>query len=146
MARKINLILLGAPGAGKGTQAEIISEKYSIPAISTGAIIRAAIASGSEMGKKVKEYTDRGDLVIGRADLPHRLPGNGQLGLPDLIRVMLDPSRLREELGKLFLRDGTHLPFLIEKNAPVACGPRIKGHYVLRHLYSPLTGPAAGSR
>ena len=63
MARKINLILLGAPGAGKGTQAEIISEKYSIPAISTGAIIRAAIASGSEMGKKVKEYTDRGDLV-----------------------------------------------------------------------------------
>ena len=63
MARKINLILLGAPGAGKGTQAEIISERYSIPAISTGAIIRAAISSGSEMGKKVKEYTDRGDLV-----------------------------------------------------------------------------------
>lgn len=63
MARKINLILLGAPGAGKGTQAEIISEKFSIPAISTGAIIREAIASGSEMGLRVKSYTDRGDLV-----------------------------------------------------------------------------------
>lgn len=63
MARKINLILLGAPGAGKGTQAEIISEKYAIPAISTGAIIREEIASGSELGKRTKEYTERGELV-----------------------------------------------------------------------------------
>ena len=63
MSRKISLILLGAPGAGKGTQAEIIAERYSIPAISTGAIIREAIASGSELGLKVQEYTNRGDLV-----------------------------------------------------------------------------------
>lgn len=63
MARKINLILLGAPGAGKGTQAEIISEKYAIPAISTGAIIREEIASGSELGKRTKAYTERGELV-----------------------------------------------------------------------------------
>ena len=46
MARKINLILLGAPGAGKGTQAELVSERYGIPAISTGQIIREEIASG----------------------------------------------------------------------------------------------------
>lgn len=61
--RKLNLILLGAPGAGKGTQAEIISERYGIPAISTGAMIREAIASGSELGMKVKSYTEKGDLV-----------------------------------------------------------------------------------
>lgn len=61
--RKINLILLGAPGAGKGTQAEIISEKFGIPAISTGAIIREEIASGSELGETVKSYTSRGALV-----------------------------------------------------------------------------------
>jgi adenylate kinase len=61
--RKLNLILLGAPGAGKGTQAEIISEKYSIPAISTGAIIREEIASGSELGETVKSYTSTGALV-----------------------------------------------------------------------------------
>ena len=61
--RKINLILLGAPGAGKGTQAEIISEKYGIPAISTGAIIRAAIKNGSPMGAAAKKYTDAGALV-----------------------------------------------------------------------------------
>lgn len=61
--RKINLILLGAPGAGKGTQAEIISEKFGIPAISTGAIIREEIASGSELGETVKSYTSKGALV-----------------------------------------------------------------------------------
>lgn len=61
--RKINLILLGAPGAGKGTQAEIISEKYGIPAISTGAIIREEIASGSPLGETVKSYTQAGALV-----------------------------------------------------------------------------------
>ena len=61
--RKINLILLGAPGAGKGTQAEIISKRYSIPAISTGNIIREAIANGTEMGLSAKKYTDSGALV-----------------------------------------------------------------------------------
>ncbi len=63
MTREIKLILLGAPGAGKGTQAEIISKKYSIPAISTGAIIRAAIKNGTEMGLKAKAFTDSGALV-----------------------------------------------------------------------------------
>ena len=63
MKREIKLILLGAPGAGKGTQAEIISKEYSIPAISTGAIIRAAIKNGTEMGLAAKEYTDKGALV-----------------------------------------------------------------------------------
>ena len=63
MARKLNLILLGAPGAGKGTQAELISERYQIPAISTGQIIRDEIASGSELGEQVKSYTSKGELV-----------------------------------------------------------------------------------
>ena len=59
----MKLILLGAPGAGKGTQAEIISEKYNIPTISTGNIIRAAIKNGTEMGIKAKAFTDAGNLV-----------------------------------------------------------------------------------
>ena len=59
----MKLILLGAPGAGKGTQAEIISETLQIPTISTGNIIREALKSGSEMGKKAKEYMDSGQLV-----------------------------------------------------------------------------------
>ena len=59
----MNLILLGAPGAGKGTQAEIICDKLRIPAISTGNIIRAAVKEGTEMGVKAKSYIDSGALV-----------------------------------------------------------------------------------
>lgn len=59
----MNLILLGAPGAGKGTQAEIICEKLGIPAISTGNIIREALKNGTEMGRKAKSYMDEGKLV-----------------------------------------------------------------------------------
>lgn len=59
----MNLILLGAPGAGKGTQAEVIAEHLNIPTISTGNIIREALKSGTEMGRKAKEYMDAGKLV-----------------------------------------------------------------------------------
>ncbi len=66
----MKLILLGAPGAGKGTQAEIISERLSVPTISTGNIIRAALKAQTEMGIKAKEFIDKGllvpdDVVIG---------------------------------------------------------------------------------
>ncbi len=59
----MKLILLGAPGAGKGTQAEIISQKLNIPTISTGNILRAAVANGTPVGLKAKEYMDAGKLV-----------------------------------------------------------------------------------
>ena len=59
----MKLIFLGAPGAGKGTQAEVVSERLSIPTISTGNIIRAAIKDGTEMGKKAKDFIEKGALV-----------------------------------------------------------------------------------
>ena len=59
----MNLILLGAPGAGKGTQAELLMEKLSIPGISTGNMLREAIKNGTELGMKVKSYMDGGLLV-----------------------------------------------------------------------------------
>ena len=59
----MNLILLGAPGAGKGTQAELLVSKLSIPAISTGNMLREAIANGTDLGKKAKQYMDEGNLV-----------------------------------------------------------------------------------
>lgn len=59
----MNLILLGAPGAGKGTQSEKISEKWGIPAVSTGNVLRAAIAAGTELGKIAKAFIDDGKLV-----------------------------------------------------------------------------------
>lgn len=59
----MKLILLGAPGAGKGTQAEVICEKFNIPAISTGNILREAIKNGTDMGLKAKQFIDNGNLV-----------------------------------------------------------------------------------
>ena len=59
----MNLILLGAPGAGKGTQAELLVQKLGIPAISTGNMLREAMANGTELGKKAKQYMDEGSLV-----------------------------------------------------------------------------------
>lgn len=59
----MKIILLGAPGAGKGTQAEVICNRYNIPAISTGNIIREALKTGTEMGLKAKSYMESGSLV-----------------------------------------------------------------------------------
>lgn len=59
----MNLILLGAPGAGKGTQAELLAKKLSIPAISTGNMLREAMANGSGLGQTVKKIMDEGSLV-----------------------------------------------------------------------------------
>ena len=59
----MNLILLGAPGAGKGTQAELLVHKLSIPAISTGNMLREAIAEGTALGMEAKTYMDNGNLV-----------------------------------------------------------------------------------
>lgn len=59
----MNLIIMGAPGAGKGTQSELISKKEGIPAISTGQILRGAIKAGTELGMKAKSFMDAGGLV-----------------------------------------------------------------------------------
>ena len=70
----MKIVMLGAPGAGKGTQAEQIAEKYQIPHISTGDIFRANIKAGTELGKKAKSYMDQGLLVAG---FPDRGPSDG---------------------------------------------------------------------
>ena len=85
----MNLILLGAPGAGKGTQAEKICERLSIPAVSTGNILREAMANGTEMGLKAKSFIDAGQLV------------------PDEVVIGIINDRLQEEDCKNgFILDG----------------------------------------
>ena len=59
----LNNVILGPPGAGKATQAELIEKKYNIPQISTGDIFRANIKGGTELGQKAKSYMDKGELV-----------------------------------------------------------------------------------
>ncbi len=85
----MNLILLGAPGAGKGTQAKFIVEKYGIPQISTGDMLREAVAKGTELGKKAKEFMNRGKLV------------------PDDIVIGIVKERLRQkDCERGFILDG----------------------------------------
>jgi adenylate kinase len=74
----VNLILLGPPGAGKGTQAQFLTERFGIPQISTGDIFRAAIKDGSPLGSEAKTYMDKGQLVPDKlviAIIEHRLLG-----------------------------------------------------------------------
>lgn len=59
----MRIILLGAPGAGKGTQASYICDRYGVPQISTGDMLRAAVSAGTELGQKAKQVMDKGDLV-----------------------------------------------------------------------------------
>mgnify|MGYP000057748435 FL=1 len=85
----MRLILLGGPGAGKGTQANFIKDKYQIPQISTGDMLRAAIKAGSDLGKEAKGYMDSGGLV------------------PDEVIIGLVKERIKEaDCQKGFLFDG----------------------------------------
>lgn len=63
MVNRMKIIMLGAPGAGKGTQAKMIADKYQIPHISTGDIFRANIKNGTELGMEARTYMDKGELV-----------------------------------------------------------------------------------
>jgi adenylate kinase len=86
---ELNLVLLGPPGSGKGTQGERLQEDFRLPYYATGDILRAAVRDGTELGGEAKEYMDRGDLV------------------PDQVMVGLIAERVsREEAGDGFILDG----------------------------------------
>ena len=116
----MKIIMLGAPGAGKGTQAEKICEKYQIPHISTGDIFRANIRNGTELGKKAKAYMDQGalvpdeltcDLVVDRISQPDAANGYVLDGFPRTI-----PQA--EALDKALAARGEKVDFAIDVEVP----------------------------
>lgn len=116
----MKLIMLGAPGAGKGTQAKKIAEKYGIPHISTGDIFRANIKNGTELGNKAKSYMDQGllvpdeltcDLVVDRIAQDDCANGYVLDGFP---RTIPQAEALKAALGKM----GTTIDYAINVEVP----------------------------
>lgn len=116
----MKIIMLGAPGAGKGTQAKMIADRYAIPHISTGDIFRANIKNGTELGKKAKEYMDQGllvpdelvcDLVVDRVQQPDCEKGYVLDGFP---RTIPQAESLDAALEKL----GTAVEYAINVDVP----------------------------
>ena len=116
----MRIIMLGAPGAGKGTQAKKIAAKYNIPHISTGDIFRANIKNGTELGKKAKTYMDQGllvpdelvvDLVVDRVNQDDCENGYVLDGFP---RTIPQAEALTEALEKM----GQKVDFAIDVNVP----------------------------
>ena len=116
----MKIVMLGAPGAGKGTQAKIISEKYGIPHISTGDIFRANIKENTDLGKKAKEYMDKGllvpdelvvDLVVDRLAQDDAKTGYVLDGFP---RTIPQAEALDEALAKI----GEKLDYAIDVDVP----------------------------
>lgn len=116
----MKIIMLGAPGAGKGTQAKQLADAYDIPHISTGDIFRANIKEGTDLGKKAKEYMDKGelvpdelvcDLVVDRIQKDDCSKGFILDGFP---RTIPQAEALTEALNKL----GDHMDYAIDIDVP----------------------------
>ncbi len=116
----MKIIMLGAPGAGKGTQAKLIAEKYRIPHISTGDIFRANIKNGTELGREAKKYMDQGLLVPDELTVKILLDrvsqedcGNGYV-LDGFPRTIPQAQVLEEALNKL----GEKIDYAIDVDVP----------------------------
>ena len=116
----MKIVMLGAPGAGKGTKAKMLAAKYGIPHISTGDIFRANIKEGTELGKKAKEFMDQGqlvpdsltlDLIMDRFSKPDCANGYVLDGFP---RTIPQAEVLEEALNKL----GDKIDYAIDVDVP----------------------------
>ncbi len=115
----MNILIFGPNGSGKGTQGALIKEKYGIAHIESGAVFRKHAGEGTELGKKAKEYMDRGELVPDELTIPMVLEILAEYGdkgwlLDGFPRNMAQAVKLREALAKA----GMHLDYVVEIMLP----------------------------
>ena len=116
----MKIVMLGAPGAGKGTQAKMIAEKYGIPHVSTGDIFRANIKNGTELGKEAKQYMDQGKLVPDELTVKILLDRVAQDDCKNGYVLDGFPRTIpqAEVLDKALTELGDHIDYAIDVNVP----------------------------
>jgi adenylate kinase len=145
----MNILLFGKPGAGKGTQAPRLAEALGVPTLATGDVLRAAVREGTPLGRKAKEYMDRGDLVpddvilgiVGDA-LARPEFAKGVI-LDGVVRTVPQAEGLRQVFERLQRRLDAVLSFDIENEEIVR---RLGGRTVCEKCQTPYTGRNAGER
>ena len=116
----MKIIMLGAPGAGKGTQAKLIADKYGIPHISTGDIFRANIKNGTELGMKAKSFMDKGELVPDGLTVSMLLDRVGQPDCKDGYVLDGFPRTIpqAEELDRALSERDERIDFAVDVDVP----------------------------
>jgi adenylate kinase len=145
----MNILLFGKPGAGKGTQAPKLSEALGVPTLATGDVLRNAVREGTPLGKKAKEYMDRGDLVPD--DVILGIVGE-TLGRPEyaqgvildgVVRTVPQAEGLERVLTSLKRKLDAVLLFDIESDEIVR---RLSGRTVCENCQTPYTGRQPGDK
>ena len=144
----MNIVLLGPPGAGKGTQGERIAQRLGIPKLATGDVLRAAVRDGTEQGLKAKSYMDRGDLVpdavileIMKEALARPEAARGVI-LDGVVRTVPQAEGLERVLGELGRKVDAVLLFDVGEDELVR---RLSARTVCESCQTPYTGREPGS-
>ena len=143
----MNILLFGKPGAGKGTQAPKLAEALGVPTLATGDVLRQAVRDGTPLGRKAKEYMERGDLVpddvilgiVG--DVLAKPEYQRGVILDGVVRTVPQAEGLKKVLGGLQRKLDAVLSFEIDNDEIVQ---RLSGRTVCEKCQTPYTGRSAG--